>query len=151
MFGGIYIEFKIAKEEYNRKYNKELNKTGIFWAFSNEQFAQNKTHKNAPTNEYMSISAGGYFHKSNLNKVDKFFKVIAPELKKEFTSKIKIEDLIEYELINHECYYTGDYHEIVPIIQDYYSELSLEEITNKVTEVYKNTKDKNLDAFDMEI
>lgn len=132
------------KNEYDKKYNEELNKTGLFWAFNKEQFDENKTHKDAPDNEYLSVGAGGYIHKSNGSKFDNFFKNIVPKIKNDFLGKIKMEDLIEYELVNHEAYYTGDCTEVSFTIKDYYDDLSMEDICKKVDEVYYSTKDKHL-------
>lgn len=64
-------------------------------------------------------------------------------------SKVKIEDMIEYELINHECYYTGDYYSIVDIIKSYYPDFSSEKLGKSVERVYYSTKNKNMSAFDM--
>lgn len=141
---GIYI-FKDLKDEYDKKYDEELKRTGIFWAFSNKQFDDNKPYKNAPDKEYFAIGGGGYAHQSDKEKVKKFFNEIAPKLKSEFIGKVKIEDMIEYELINHECFYTGDYIEVVDIISSYYSELSKKEICNKIKEVYNKIKEKNIE------
>ncbi len=138
------IIFSKIKEEYDKTYNEELNKTGIFWAFSNDQFNENKTHKDAPDNEYHSIGYGGYIHKSNIDKYKHFIKDVAPKLKADFVSKINIDDLIKYELINHECYYTGDYSEVEDIVSSYY-DMSKDEIHNKVKNVYMN---KNIDDLD---
>ena len=128
--------------------NEELNKTGLFWAFNRKQFDENKTHKNAPDSEYMTIGDGGYIHKSNKIKFDNFFKITAPQLKKEFTDKIKIEDLIQYELINHECYYIGDFTLAFFAIKDYYNNMSNEEIIKKVKEVYDYNVNKSIDDYD---
>lgn len=131
-------KFEELKEDYNKKYNEELNKTGIFWAFSDSQFEENRTHKEAPIKEYLSVGAGGYIHQSDKEKLDNFFKVIAKELKKDFTSKIDINDLIRYELTNHECYYTGDPSEAIEVVKTYYEDISEEEITKKVINVFKS-------------
>ena len=111
--------FKIEKEKYEKEYNEEFEKTGVFWAFSNQQFEENKTHKNAPDNEYISVGCGGYIHKSNKTKLDNFFNKIVPKLNKSFIKKIEIKDLIKYELINKECFYTGDWQTILPTIEHY--------------------------------
>lgn len=124
-----------------------MSKTGVFWAFNDEQFDENKTHKDAPNSEYFSIGGGGYIHMSNKNKLNKFFKDIEPKLREEFISKIDINDLIKYELINHECYYTGDFSEVIDKIRSYYN-MPLDEINNKVKDVYLNEKNKNMDDFD---
>lgn len=128
--------FNELKEEFNKIKNEELNKTGIFYAFSNAQFEENKTHKNSKDNEYLSVGFGGFIHKSNKSKLDNYFKNILPKLKKEFINKINLDDLIDYELINHECWYTGDWFEVVDIIKDYNVSLSNDEIIEKVKNIY---------------
>lgn len=122
------MNFKEAKKEYEKKYHEKFNKTGVFWAFSNQQFEENKTHKEAPDSEYISVGCGGYIHKSNREKLDNFFKVILPELRKEFVNNINIDDLIDYELSNHECYYTGEWYEIIDLIKDYEPNIKAEDI-----------------------
>ena len=113
--------FNEAKKEYDEKYNEEFKKTGVFWAFTNTQFDENKTHKDAPDSEYLSVGLGGYIHKSNKEKLENFENVIAPKLKKDFINNINIDDFIDYELINHECYYTYDYSQAVYLTSDYYN------------------------------
>lgn len=142
--------FDELKKEYDNKYNEELNKTGLFWAFNRKQFDENKTHKNAPDSEYLTIGDGGYIHKSNKNNLDNFFKIIAPKLNKDFTSKIKIDDLIEYELENHECYYTGDFSLVIVAVKDYYNELSNKEIIEKVKSIYDKNVSKIVEEYDEE-
>ena len=124
--------FRIEKEKYDKKYNEELNKTGIFWAFTNEQFENFKTHKQAPDSDYISVFAGGYVHKSNKKKLDKFFNEILPKLNTEFISKIDLKDLIRYELDNRECFYTGEWQIILPTIEYY-----LNNDISKSVEIYK--------------
>ena len=133
-------KFYKMKQKYDKKFNEELNKTGIFWAFSNKQFEENKTHKDVPNDEYLAVGAGGYIHKSNIEKFNYFFEVVEPKLKKDFISKIDINDLIRYELDNHECYYTGDYYCIVPIIADYLENYTHDEVVNLVKKVYKGRR-----------
>lgn len=141
--------FKKYKEEYENKYNEELHKTGVFWAFGNQQFDENKTHKEASNNEYRSIGFGGYIHESNLEKYRNFHNKIVPKLKKEFTDKINIDDLIEYELENHECYYTGDWQEIIDIIENYYTKkrYSRNEVIKHIEQVYKKNYNQKMAVF----
>ena len=129
-------KFYEEKQKYDKKFNEELEKTGIFWAFSIKQFEKNKTHKDASNDEYLALGAGGYIHKSDIDKFNYFLEVVEPKLKKEFVSNIDINDLIKYELNNHECYYTGDYYCIVPIIADYLGNYNYEEVSNIVKKVY---------------
>lgn len=56
-------------------------------------------------------------------------------------------DLIEYELINHECYYTYDLTDVTRIIKSYY-DLPLHKIHDMVKEVFDATieNNKNIDT-----
>lgn len=128
--------FRKYYDDYYYKFNEEFDKTGLFWAFDMKQFDENKTHKDAPNTEYLTIGDGGYIHKSDKSKLDDFYKNTVPKLKEELKNKIKIDDLIEYELENRECYYIGDYTEVIFIIKDFYKELSIKEIHNKVKSIY---------------
>lgn len=136
-------DFYTLKNEYDKKYHEELRKTGVFWAFGGKQWEENKTHKNAPDSEYLSIGAGGYIHKSNKEKLDNFYKMIAPKLKKEFTDNININDFIDYELSNYESYYTYNYSQTVYLVSDYYN-LSIE----KALEIVKKRFYDNLENGD---
>ncbi len=113
--------FNEAKKEYDEKFHEEFNKTGVFWACTNAQFDENKTHKDAPDSEYLSIGACGYIHESDKSKLDDFYKTTVPKLKKEFVDNIDINDLIDYELANYESYVTYDYSQAVYITSDYYN------------------------------
>lgn len=132
---GVYKE----KENYTNKYNEELEKAGLFFAFGQDQFEKYRTYRDETldTNNYISVGMGGYIHKNDKEKLDKFFQEIAPKLKAEFLSKVKREDLILYELDNHECFYTGDIEDTYLGLKYYYDDLTEEE----VCEVYrKNAK-----------
>ena len=143
----MFIEYK---NEFDKKYNEKLNNTGVFWAFSNEQFEENKTHKDAPDDEYIAVGMGGYIHKSNKDKFNNFFEVELPKLRNEFISKINMEDMIEYELKNHECFYTGNYLEIADIISSFYN-LPFVEICEKIKNVYYEKMKSMSDINDMHI
>lgn len=136
--------FNEVKKEYDEKYNEEFKKTGVFWAFTNTQFDENKTHKDAPDSEYLSVGLGGYIHKSNKDKLDNFNNVIAPQLKKEFADSIDINDLIDYELVNHECYYTYDYSDVVYLVQYYFGTKSNETLDLVKKRFYDNLERGNI-------
>lgn len=135
------MTFRDAYKEYEDKTNKALKDTGIFYAFSEEQFNSNKTYKNASDTEYLSIFGGAYIHKKDKDKLDNYFEVVSPQLKNELISKIDIKDLIEYELSNYECYYTGNYTEILDIIKQFYKDKSDNELLELIKQIYY----KNLD------
>lgn len=85
-----------------------FDKCGLFFAFSNEQFAANKT----PLKEgekYVAILGGGYVPKGNLNMLLDGMEAN----RKEYQKAVKANNLrlkqIAYEFGNHECFYTGDW------------------------------------------
>ena len=85
-----------------------FDKCGLFFAFSNEQFAANKT----PLKEgekYVSILGGGYVPKGNLNALLDGMEAN----RKAYEKAVKANNLrlkqVAYEFGNHECFYTGDW------------------------------------------
>ena len=121
-------ELKKLQEE---KLSVLLDKYGVFFAFSNEQFTENKT----PLKEgekYVSIGAGGYIPKSNAvlfskayDDLDKWYKATLKADKKE------AENAILYELNNHECFYTWYCSEVVNIFKDVYTEKQIKSVFRK--------------------
>lgn len=137
------MTFRDAYKEYEGKSNKALNDTNIFYAFSMEQFNNNKTYKDASDSEYLNVMSGAYIHKKDKDKLDKYFNEILPQLKKDLISKIKIQDLIEYELSNYECYYTGDYTDIFDVVKSYYQDKSDAELLELIKQVFYKNKANN--------
>ena len=96
------------KREQAQKLDALFKECGVFWAFSEEQFATNKT----PLKEgekYVSMGAGGYLPKGNAGKVADGME----RIRKEFNAAVNASRkqrraLIAYELRNHEAHYTGD-------------------------------------------
>ena len=123
------------KKQQQEKYNTLLNECKVFWAFSNEQFAANKT----PLQEgekYVSIGAGGYMPKGS---IDKYIQG-SNEIKKWYSATIKAtknarRDNIVYELANHECYYTGDIKEAIAALGAGYT-------YKEVYKVYSETREQ---------
>lgn len=102
------MKYSEIREQAQEKRTELFKAVGLFFAFSTEQFNESKT----PLREgekYVSIGAGGYLPKGN---VDKFIEGMSSirkwensEIKKQKDAKI---EHIKYELSNHECYYTRD-------------------------------------------
>lgn len=142
--------FNELKERYDRESQEALSKTGIFYAFSNDQFEKYRTYKEISTDkDYLYIGAGAYIHKKDKKNLDKYFNTILPKIKKRFINNIDLDDLIEYELINHECYYTGDFYEIVPVIENYLnSDISQRcDIPEQIEIVYRKNYKKNMELY----
>lgn len=95
------------KKEKENKVSELIKETGMFFAFSNEQFNENKTPLQNGE-KYVSLGAGCYLPKSKVEsylngskEIDKWFKY---EVKQ---NKLRKEHII-YELSNHEAWYTMD-------------------------------------------
>lgn len=96
------------KKEQETKVSQLFKEVRLFWAFSNQQFEENKT----PLKEgekYVSIGSGGYLPKTEVDNFTKGMASINKWYKEETSiSKKMRRTLIAYELSNHEAYYTGD-------------------------------------------
>ena len=125
------------KQQEQNKVDALLKNCGVFFAFSDKQFAENKT----PLQEgekYVSIGGGGYMPKSQV----KNFTDGMAEIRKWKQSEIKrtkseIKE-IEYELSNHECYYTNDISVVVDMFKGVYSEKMIRDIFVKNCKIYAN-------------
>ena len=107
-------ELKIEHEVANSKLFTEC---GLFFAFSKEQFNDNKTPLKVGE-KYVSLLGGGYCPKSNIDKLLNGME----ENRKAYEAKIKANNLrvreIAYELGNHECYYTGDWSQVADMFPE---------------------------------
>lgn len=127
-------EIKTEKEE---KMSALIKDCLMFFAFSNEQFNENKTPL-LEGEKYVHIGMGSYLPKgkveafrSGMQEINTWYKESIKD------SKLRKEN-IEYELSNHESYYTGD---IENALESLGSDYSREE----VRQVYKETKEKHLE------
>ncbi len=135
-----------AKKVFDDKYSKALKDAGVFFAFSDEQFEQNKTHKNAGKEEYLPILYGGCIHKSNIEKFKYLENVLYYEFEKEYKDNTTFDDVIEYELANYECYYTGDIERVVDVICSLYDDMTKLGAFKNVERVYLQTKDNHYEG-----
>ena len=100
------MELYELKIESEQRRSRSMQECGMFFAFSDKQFEENK----APLEEgdkYVRLFGGAFMPKS---KVDTWMKRVEENLQW-FSSEIKYNNLrrahIAYELSNHEAYYTG--------------------------------------------
>ena len=135
---GVNTEFKNGgnvsygdiKKEKERMTDELLKKCGVFFAFSNEQFLANKT----PLKEgekYVSIGGGGYMPKGNIDAFSEGMKSISKLGKNKVKENNLAETEILYELNNHECFYTGDYSDVVDMFKGTYTEEQIRDVYNK--------------------
>jgi hypothetical protein len=126
------------KQEKQDKFSQLITECGVFFAFSEKQFYENKT----PLSEgekYVSMGAGGYIPKgkveawkAGLKDIDKWYKVTMKQ-----TKGLRREN-IAYELANHEAYYTCD-------ISDTLEALGSEYTAKEVWKVYHEERVKQND------
>lgn len=124
------------KAEKQRKLDEVITNAGVFFAFSDKQFQENKTPL-MENEKYVSIGAGGYVPKSKLDQfingcesVNKWYKA---QIKQ--TKQLRY-DNIAYELANHEAYYTCDIADTLQALGSGYTYA-------EVLKVYKAEKAKS--------
>lgn len=87
--------------------NELMEKCGVFWAFSREQFEEGKkAHPLDPGEKYVDIGMGGFIRKSKLDEFLAGMDAIDAEFKQAMKDEKARKAHIAYELDNHEAYYT---------------------------------------------
>jgi len=110
------------------KHAKEVNDFPMFFAFSNDQFAEGmqKIGLNpSETDKIYSAGAGGYYKKTDAEKLHAMFKTHDDEMKQARTNEEFIFHMFDYELGNHEYTYTGEVDQTLDALG-----LTMEEINN---------------------
>ena len=107
-----------------------FEKCGVFFAFSDKQFDENKT----PLKEgekYVSIGGGGYMPKGSIKAFEEGMKAINSYGKQKVKKGNLQETEILYELQNHECFYTGDISDVVDLFEGTYTVKQIRDVYNK--------------------
>jgi len=124
------------KAEKEAKFNDLIKSVGMFFAFSNQQFNENKT----PLKEgekYVSLGAGAYMPKGNVDLWVNESKAINKWYKEEVKENKARKANIVYELNNHEAFYTGELEETLEALGEDYTR-------EEVREVYNAEREKQL-------
>lgn len=99
---------KKSHQEINKerevKYGAILKELGIFWAFSDEQFNEQKVEGVT----YVGGAYGECIPEQNVDEYLKRLKELGTETKKAFAENVDMDEYIAYELGNHEAFYTGE-------------------------------------------
>jgi len=119
---------EIKKEEQD-KLNTLFTQCLVFWAFSNEQFEQNKTPLQ-DGEKYVSIGAGGFLPKSKVKELTDGMKRIKAEYKAAIKSNKARKLNIAYELSNHEAYYTCDISDTLSAVGPDYTRDEVQAVYN---------------------
>jgi len=130
------LNFSELREQKERRYGELLNECRIFFAFNDEQFNDGlkKISFVREEEKLVSIGAGGFMPRSCIEK----FISGQKEINKWFRSSVKEmkEDHILYELINYECFYTGDISEAARVLP--YKEKQILEVYHKHKNKYED-------------
>jgi len=126
------------KAEEQEKLSVLLKECHVFFAFSTEQFNENKTEKQ-PDEKYVHCGAGMYMPRSFVASFESGFS----DLNKWYKSEVKKSKLwekeIAYELNNHECYYTGDISPVVEMFAGTYTK-------KQILDVYRKNYAREMEA-----
>ena len=124
---------KSLTEYIQDKQTALFKEMGVFFAFSNEQFAKSKTPIKKGS-KYVSFGSGGYLPSYNLDEfIEKHEKIVTSGIAQDIKEN-GIEGIIKRELANYECFYTGDIEDCVDALKRY--DITAEQIL----EVYKIAK-----------
>lgn len=123
------------KQQKQAKYDALLTQCSVFFAFSNEQFNENKT----PLQEgekYVSLGAGGYMPKGKVNDYLAGSKEITKWFKDAVKGNKQRRENIVYELNNHEAFYTCE-------IEDTLNTLGSDYTADEVRKVFNEERRKH--------
>ena len=123
-------DLQSIKVQREAKVSQLITLSDMFFAFSNEQFAENKTQL-AEDDKYLSIGMGAYLPKSKIDTYLKGMDEITVWYKSQIkTNKLRCKD-IAYQLANHECYYTGELQPALDALGDGYTYEEVKQVYRK--------------------
>ena len=111
-------------KEQEGKLSALLDTCGIFFAFSKEQFESNKKEGVC----YVRGYHGMIIPKNNVKLFERKFDEYCEGKDTMFRENIDIKEYILYQLNNHECFYTGDYVEVLELVESIYPTCTIEDI-----------------------
>jgi len=129
--GGINVSD--IKKEKQKMVSELFEKCGVFFAFSEKQFEENKT----PLKEgekYVSIGGGGYLPKGKVKEFQEGMEAIERYGKQKVKKNNLAEAQILDELQNYECFYTGDISDVVDLFEGTYTVKQIRDVYNKYRE-----------------
>ena len=123
------------KDQKQKMVDQLITDCSIFFAFSNEQFAENKTPL-AEGEKYVSIGSGGYMPKGNIDKWDNGWKAINAWYKQAGKDKKARAAHIAYELNNYEAFYVGDIEDTLNALGEGYTAKEVWAVYHKIQKQY---------------
>jgi len=92
-------------------------KHGVFFAFSTKQFEEGRKEGV----KYTAVFSGCLCPSENVNQFLEEMEQIVDEAAKKRLDKYGLDAIIEYELSNYECYYTGDLSDALDVLHPSYN------------------------------
>lgn len=129
---------KEIQKEQIVKLSALFKELGIFFAFSQEQFNEQKKEGVV----YVSGDFGMVLPAENVKAYYDRHKKLIDEETEELKANVPMDDYIRYQLANHECFFTGDYEEILEFVQAFYTHCTMEDI-RRVYYKYVNEEIQN--------
>ena len=108
------VDYKIFHARNSKKANQFISKN-CFFAFSKEQFAEGCAKFGVAPEEaknfFYQWVGGGFILKTAVKEEQKMWKRHAAALRKYLSNYRNLVSAIRYEIGNHECCYTGCFHD----------------------------------------
>lgn len=125
-------EIRKTKEDQVSQLLKNCN---VFFAFSDEQFEENKTPL-ADGDKYVRLGAGGFLPKSKSKQFLEGFDRIEKEYKKTIKENKQRKALIIDELQNREAFYTGEIDDTLEALGDDFTAEEVQTVYNEQRKRY---------------
>ena len=117
LFTGKVAEIKKINE---KRLDACFQKHEIFFAFSKKQFLESVKKVNLAEGEKMvGLGHGMFCKKSAVTDFIEEFDKVCEQNNKNLIDEAGIEEVIKYELVNHECYYTGSPEDAIEALATY--------------------------------
>lgn len=131
------LTYRQARENNSNEIQNAISQHDVFFAFSNEQFAEGKNKLNLKEGDtIVKFGYGGYMPKSKATDLKNALEVINTNYRQLIKDNNFQEDEILYELCNHECFYTYEIDSVVDIFEGIYTTEEIRKVFYKNVEEY---------------
>lgn len=129
------ISIQKLKAIMTRKHSELFKTFGLFFAFTDKQFEENKT----PIKEgakYIHVGGNGYLPEYNVEDFKKGMEDINQWYNAETSKEGMRDKLIAHELINYECYYVGSIEDALDALGEGFTAEEVQAVFNKNYQQY---------------
>lgn len=136
----LHMKMETPNVKRQKDVNDLITKCEVFFAFSDKQLAEGKA-KLPEGEKLVNIGLGGFMPKRNIEMYLSGMKQIDKDFRQAMKDQKARRDHIEYELWNHEAFYTRDIESTLDALGD---EFTREEVLHVFK--YPKTKHTSLDV-----